>query len=42
MRQHTYHDFHYAVLHCVDWVTSSGHRIHERFETIEYADIVWC
>lgn len=42
MRRHSYVNLRYGVLHSVDYVTSTGHRIHERFETIEYADIVWC
>lgn len=42
MVTHTYINLRYGVLHSVDYVCSSGHRIHDRFETIHYDDLVWC
>ena len=42
MAQHSYINLRYGVLHSLDWVTSTGHRIHALFTTIYYDDIVWC
>jgi hypothetical protein len=42
MAQHSYINLRYGVLHSLDWVTRTGHRIHECFTTIYYDDIVWC
>lgn len=42
MWQHSYCDLRYGVLHSVDYVCNSGHRIHDHFETIYLDDICWC
>lgn len=42
MFKHSYCNLRYGVLHSVDYVTEAGHRIHDRFETIYYEDVVWC
>jgi hypothetical protein len=39
---HSYVTLRYGVLHSLDYVCASGHRIHERFDTIFFDDIVWC
>lgn len=42
MFQHTYINLRYGVLHSLDYVCNSGHRIHESLSTVFYDDIVWC
>lgn len=42
MAQHSYINLRYGVLHSLDWVTSTGHRIHLRYETLWYEQITWC
>lgn len=42
MVTHSYVNLRYGVLHSVDYVTGTGHRIHDHFETIYFEDICWC
>ena len=42
MFSNSYINLRYGVLHSLDYVCSSGHRIHGHFDTIYYDDIVWC
>jgi hypothetical protein len=42
MLTHSYCNLRYGVLHSSDWVTSTGHRIHNYFSTVFYDDICWC
>jgi len=42
MQTHSYINLRYGVLHSLDFVTRTGHRIHECFTTIFYDDICWC
>jgi hypothetical protein len=41
MQTHSYANLRNGVLHSLDYVCASGHRIHQSFYTIFYADIVW-
>lgn len=42
MWRHTYLNLRYGILHSLDYVTTTGHVIHDHFDTIYLEEIVWC